>query len=74
MISKNEKYKLELEVKQILENNYKMNVSSINSIIAVVLENWFNELDKRGSHLTSYCIASNIVDLVKRYSYNEKNH
>ena len=33
-----------------------------------LLENWFEELDNGGSHLTADLIADNIVDIAQRYS------
>lgn len=63
MILSNEKQALRAEVEQFLRNNYH-----ISPVTNVVLENWFEELDNGGSHLTADLIADNIVDIAHRYS------
>ena len=68
MILTNEKQALRVEVEQFLRKNYHINPDTVSSVTNVVLKNWFEELDNRGSHLTSDLIADTIADIAKRYS------
>ena len=68
MILPTEKQVLRAEVEQFLRERYRIVPETVSSVTDVVLKNWFEELEKGGSHLTVDLIADSIADLAARYS------
>lgn len=74
LISKEKREFLSNEVKGIIKDNYNIEPNSIevSQVFEVVFEEWLNDLENGGSHLSSSLVADDIVDIYERYFCSKK--
>lgn len=63
-----EKKRLTKEVESYLEKKYQLQPKNVQTVLDVVLTNWFEELETDGSHFSSDLIADNIAEISSTYS------